>query len=88
MTTPSESHRIQHLEFFEDLQRASQDIRRNSEATARALEEMKQTASQIMIDMERAKIVRQEQLREFHQNAGTMQATLDNMTHTESGRRR
>jgi len=77
-----------HTEFYTDIERASQEIRRNSEMTFRALEEMKQTASQMMIAMERAKINRQEQLREIHQNAGAIQQTIDNMNPTESGRRR
>lgn len=76
------------MESFDELLRASQEIRRNSQETARSLEGMRQTASQIMVDMERAKINRQEQLGQFHQYADSMQQTLNDMNLTESGRRR
>ncbi|KAJ4478619.1 hypothetical protein C8J55DRAFT_514515 [Lentinula edodes] len=75
------------MQFYNDLERASQQIRQSSAATDRALGEIKQTASQILIDMERARLVRQEQSREIHQNMAAMQETLDVMLHTESGRR-
>ncbi|KAJ4467104.1 hypothetical protein C8R41DRAFT_65364 [Lentinula lateritia] len=75
------------MQFYNDLERASQQIRQSSAATDRALGEIKQTASQILVDMERARLVRQEQLREIHQNVEAMQETVDVMLHTESGRR-
>lgn len=74
------------MQFYNDLERASQQIRQSSAATDRALGEIKQTASQILVDMERARLVRQEQLREIHRNVEAMQETVDVMLHTESGR--